>query len=159
MAYNNSGKKKPSVLRQWGRAIGRAFGGGNEQPQQMPRFEISEPYNFQHVRHVEIDPRTSTGFSGLPPNMRQVLKASGISREDTNRNPQAVLDVLNFHMEGYAPPPPPRHMPNMAPLPARAPAATAEYMAATSSIRNEDYRNYYHNFKKLGQGAPYIAPI
>jgi len=152
-AYNNSQKKKTSTLRQWGRAIGRAFGGnGNDQPQQMPRFEISEPYNFQHVRHVEIDPRTSTGFSGLPPNMRQVLKASGISREDTNRNPQAVLDVLNFHMEGYVPPPPPRNMPNMAPLPARA-APTPQYVAATSTIHNQDYRDYYHNFKKLGQGA------
>ncbi|RYH19700.1 hypothetical protein EON65_25685 [archaeon] len=39
--------------------------------------------------------------------MRQVLKASGITKEETDRNPQAVLDVLNFHMEG----PPPACLP------------------------------------------------
>jgi hypothetical protein len=24
---------------------------------------ISQPYNFQHVQHVQADPHTSTGFS------------------------------------------------------------------------------------------------
>jgi len=43
--------------------------------------------------------------------MRQVLKASGISKEETAANPQAVLDVLNFHMDG-----PPKKMPTKASL-------------------------------------------
>eukprot|EP01035_Chromulina_nebulosa_P017006 gene17006-22508_t len=87
-------------------------------------IQISQPYNFKHEQHVQADPHTSTGFSGLPPAMRQVLKASGISKEDTDLNPQAVLDVLTFHMEG-----PPK-------MPSR-----------------EDYAKYYQNLKKLGQGA------
>mmetsp|Transcript_28101 Transcript_28101/g.47283 ORF Transcript_28101/g.47283 Transcript_28101/m.47283 type:complete len:92 (+) Transcript_28101:99-374(+) len=27
-----------------------------------PSFEISTPYNFQHVQHVEVDPQSPTGF-------------------------------------------------------------------------------------------------
>ena len=34
--------------------------------------------------------------------MRTVLKASGITKEDTQANADAVLDVLSFHMEGGA---------------------------------------------------------
>lgn len=72
--------------------------------------------------------------------MRQVLKASGISKEETDRNPQAVLDVLTFHMEG----PPPR-------MPTR--ATMARKFDAAMSIKSDDYRKYYGDFKKLGQGA------
>ena len=87
----------------------------------VENFEISSPYNFKHTHHVQVyfikhyehiisidfytkflqaDPHSSTGFSGLPMPMRQVLKASGITKEETSRNPQAVLDVLAFHMDG-----------------------------------------------------------
>jgi P21-Rho-binding domain len=55
-------KKRTSIFKRMGSAISKAFG-GREQEDAMPKFEISEPYNFQHVRHVQIDPRTSTGFS------------------------------------------------------------------------------------------------
>ena len=27
-----------------------------------PRFEVSSPYNFQHIQHAEADPNSSTGF-------------------------------------------------------------------------------------------------
>ncbi len=26
-------------------------------------LEISSPYNFKHIDHVQVDPRTSTGFT------------------------------------------------------------------------------------------------
>lgn len=51
-----------SILRRMGNALSRAFT-TPEETQSAPNFEISEPYNFQHVRHVQLDPRTSTGFS------------------------------------------------------------------------------------------------
>ena len=81
--------------------------------------------------------------------MRQVLKASGISREETNANPQAVLDVLNFHMDG--PPPATKQKKEMAPLPSR--ASMARNLAVASDIKTTDYKEFYQDFRKLGQGA------
>lgn len=151
---SGTGKKRPSFLRRMGRAITKAFGGGDEDVPPMPRFEVSEPYNFQHVRHVEIDPRTSTGFSGLPPTMRQVLKASGISREEAGRHPQQVLDVLNFHMGDSAPPATLKtSKKEMVPLPSRNTLARNMATAASATIKTSDYREIYADFRKLGQGA------
>jgi len=103
-------------------------------------IQISPPYNFQHVQHVRPDPRSSTGFAGLPDPMRQVLKASGISKEETAANPQAVLDVLNFHMDG-----PPKKMPTKASLQGD--------MNKAIGLKQADYRDHYSGMKKLGQGA------
>lgn len=72
--------------------------------------------------------------------MRIVLKASGISKEETSANPQAVLDVLKFHMDGPKP-----KMPNRASL--------AVKINKVVELREDDYRNNYRNLKKLGQGA------
>lgn len=41
--------------------IFKAFSRG-EEPASAP-VEISTPYNFKHLQHVQIDNRTSTGFS------------------------------------------------------------------------------------------------
>mmetsp|Transcript_23471 Transcript_23471/g.39110 ORF Transcript_23471/g.39110 Transcript_23471/m.39110 type:complete len:412 (+) Transcript_23471:245-1480(+) len=105
-----------------------------------PEFQISAPYNFKHTHHVQADPRTSTGFSGLPMPMRQVLKASGITKEETDKNPQAVLDVLTFHMEG----PPPK-------LPTR--NSLARKIDTDKLLKKDNYRDHYGGLKKLGQGA------
>lgn len=75
--------------------------------------------------------------------MRQVLLASGITKEETDRNPQAVLDVLNFHMEGIQTPPPK--------LPSR--ASVARNFSDAMVIKQEDYNKYYSNLKKLGLSA------
>jgi hypothetical protein len=108
-------------------------------------MEISSPYNFQHVNHVRPDPRSSTGFQGLPEAMRVVLKGSGITKEEAAANPQAVLDVLNFHMEV-----------NPAPkMPTR--ASMTRKMNETVEIKKSDYRPNFTNLKKLGQGASGIV--
>lgn len=52
-----------SMLRRMGKALSRAFNTPDTENPPPPNFEISEPYNFQHVRHVQLDPRTSTGFT------------------------------------------------------------------------------------------------
>jgi serine/threonine protein kinase len=79
--------------------------------------------------------------------MRQVLKASGITKEETDRNPQAVLDVLTFHMEGVRPPP------NR--LPTR--SSIARIMNRDKLLRQDSYKNHYGGLKKLGQGASGIV--
>ena len=112
----------------------------SSEPKEMS-FEVSTPYNFKHVNHVKADPRSSTGFSGLPKEFTQVLKASGISKEDTARNPQAVIDVLNFHFEG-----PPPSMPSNR-------QSMARRTKKAVHLKEEDYRIKYTDLKKLGAGA------
>lgn len=72
--------------------------------------------------------------------MRQVLKASGITKEETAQNPQAVLDVLAFHMDGPAPRMPTRQ-------------SVSRLINKENLLKKENYRNYYTGMKKLGQGA------
>ena len=76
--------------------------------------------------------------------MRQVLKASGITKEETERNPQAVLDVLAFHMEG----PPPK-------IPTR--KDMTRQINENNLLRKENFKTYYGGLKKLGQGASGIV--
>eukprot|EP01036_Dinobryon_divergens_P032555 gene32555-42171_t len=107
---------------------------------EVENFEISSPYNFKVLHHVQADPHSSTGFSGLPLPMRQVLKASGITKEETDRNPQAVLDVLTFHMEGPAPPPK-RQMPTKSSL--------QKQMSREKLLKTENYKKNFSSMKKL----------
>ena len=72
--------------------------------------------------------------------MRQVLKASGITKEETEANPQAVLDVLTFHMDGPAPR-----------LPSR--MSVARNINTDKLLKRDTYKNHYGGLKKLGQGA------
>ncbi|KAH8554002.1 kinase-like domain-containing protein [Umbelopsis sp. PMI_123] len=53
------------------------------------------PTNFVHRIHVGFDPDTGT-FTGLPDQWNNLLKHSKITEEDAAKNPQAVLDVLQF---------------------------------------------------------------
>ena len=126
-------------------------------------MEIGTPYNFQHIQHVRPDAHTSTGFSvcvsssvvspisfdaciqGLPEPMRLVLKASGITKEESAANPQAVLDVLQFHMDG----------PTAQPLPHK--EEVSREITTAAAIRREDYSLLFANLKKLGQGASGIV--
>jgi serine/threonine protein kinase len=120
-----------------------AFSGmfGSREEEEEPDFEISTPYNFQHIQHVKADPHSSTGFSGLPDNMKSVLKASGITKDDTARNPEAVIDVLKFHMDG----PPPK-------MPANRKSMTRRTKDAIH-LKEEDYKVRFGHLKKLGSGA------
>lgn len=76
--------------------------------------------------------------------MRQVLKASGITKEEASQNPQAVLDVLTFHMEGPAPRMPTR-------------LSVSRMINKEKLLKQENYKNYYGGMKKLGQGASGIV--
>jgi serine/threonine protein kinase len=79
--------------------------------------------------------------------MRMVLKASGISKEESAAHPQAVLDVLNFHMEGGVPRPPP----SPAPLPKK--EDINKNITEAVEIKRENFSLYFSDLKKLGQGA------
>lgn len=90
--------------------------------------------------HVKMDNRSSTGFKGLPAEWRALLKTSQISKEEVQQNPQIVLDVLNFQMQG----PPPV-------LPSAQTLKSAQ--EAASQFIKTDPNKTYKKIKKLGEGA------
>jgi serine/threonine-protein kinase CLA4 len=59
---------------------------------------VSNPTNFTHRVHVGFDP-TSGAFVGLPPEWERLLTASAITKDDYQKNPKAVLEVLEFYTE------------------------------------------------------------
>lgn len=58
----------------------------------------SAPTNFVHQVHVGFDP-VSGSFTGLPDQWMRLLTKSAITKEDYAKNPQAVLDVLEFYTD------------------------------------------------------------
>lgn len=117
--------------------------GSNDKNAPLAGTVIGAPFNVQHTTHVRPDPTSSTGFSGLPPAWRAVLKVSGITKQEAVDHPQAVLAALNFHMQG------PTH--TRGPLPTR--AAVEQAMAKALRIVQDDPRQYFTDLKRLGQGA------
>jgi hypothetical protein len=59
---------------------------------------VSNPTNFTHRVHVGFDP-VSGAFVGLPTEWERLLNASAITKEDYQKNPEAVVEVLNFFTE------------------------------------------------------------
>lgn len=59
---------------------------------------VSNPTNFAHQVHVGFDPK-SGAFIGLPPEWEKLLMNSAISKEDYQKNPDAVIEALNFYTE------------------------------------------------------------
>jgi serine/threonine-protein kinase CLA4 len=59
---------------------------------------VSNPTNFSHQVHVGFDPQTG-GFTGLPQEWSKLLSTSAITKEDYAKNPQAVIEVLEFYSD------------------------------------------------------------
>lgn len=59
---------------------------------------VSNPTNFSHAVHVGFNP-TSKEFVGLPHEWAQLLSASTITKEDYARNPQAVIEAVDFYSD------------------------------------------------------------
>ncbi|QSL66867.1 hypothetical protein MERGE_001254 [Pneumocystis wakefieldiae] len=63
-----------------------------------PLMMVSNPTNFTHKVHVGFDPK-SGGFTGLPEEWTRLLTASAITKEDYAKNPEAVIEVLQFYSD------------------------------------------------------------
>jgi serine/threonine-protein kinase CLA4 len=59
---------------------------------------VSNPTNFAHAVHVGFDPQSGQ-FVGLPPEWSKLLNSSAITKEDYERDPQAVFEVLDFYSD------------------------------------------------------------
>ncbi|KXN85255.1 Serine/threonine-protein kinase CLA4 [Leucoagaricus sp. SymC.cos] len=66
--------------------------------QRSPLMGVSNPTNFVHQVHVGFDSVTGH-FTGLPEQWHKLLTNSAITQEDYQKNPQAVLDVLEFYTD------------------------------------------------------------
>ncbi|XP_029458038.1 serine/threonine-protein kinase PAK 1 [Rhinatrema bivittatum] len=60
------------------------------------RPEISLPSDFEHTIHVGFDAVTGE-FTGMPEQWARLLQTSNITISEQKKNPQAVLDVLEFY--------------------------------------------------------------
>ncbi|QIW99386.1 hypothetical protein AMS68_004904 [Peltaster fructicola] len=63
---------------------------------------VSHPTGFSHRVHVGFDPVTG-GFVGLPVEWERLLKGSALTKDDVAKNPQAVMEVLQFYSDKLAP--------------------------------------------------------
>ncbi|KAJ7620605.1 kinase-like domain-containing protein [Mycena polygramma] len=63
-----------------------------------PLLSVSVPTDFVHRVHVQFDP-IENSFVGLPLQWSRLLDKSVITREDYAKNPQAVLEVLEFYTD------------------------------------------------------------
>jgi protein-serine/threonine kinase len=77
---------------------------------------VSNPTNFSHSVHVGFDPQTGE-FVGLPPEWSKLLNSSAITKEDYERNPQAVFEVLEFYSDITKRAQNPNQYPSMTPTP------------------------------------------
>ncbi|KAG5979108.1 hypothetical protein E4U55_005558 [Claviceps digitariae] len=59
---------------------------------------VSQPTNFLHRVHVGFSAATQE-FLGLPHEWAQLLNASAITKEDCARNPQAVIEAVDFYAD------------------------------------------------------------
>ncbi|KXJ97516.1 kinase-like domain-containing protein [Microdochium bolleyi] len=77
---------------------------------------VSNPTNFAHAVHVGFDPSTGQ-FVGLPPEWSKLLNSSAITKEDYERNPQAVFEVLDFYSDLTKRAENPQQYPSLTPTP------------------------------------------
>ena len=77
---------------------------------------VSNPTNFSHAVHVGFDPSTGQ-FVGLPAEWSKLLNSSAITKEDYERNPQAVFEVLDFYSDLTKRADNPQQYPSLTPTP------------------------------------------
>ncbi|CAJ0625287.1 7856_t:CDS:10 [Entrophospora sp. SA101] len=62
------------------------------------RVEISSPYDPVHLTHVGFNQETGE-FTGLPKEWQQLLQDSGITKQDQQAHPQAVIEIVQFYQD------------------------------------------------------------
>lgn len=71
-------------------------GAKKERRGELEKPIISPPTNFEHTVHVGFDAVTGE-FTGMPDSWARLLQNSNITKLEQKKNPQAVLDVLNWY--------------------------------------------------------------
>eukprot|EP01122_Echinamoeba_exundans_P008511 TRINITY_DN2831_c0_g1_i1.p1 TRINITY_DN2831_c0_g1~~TRINITY_DN2831_c0_g1_i1.p1 ORF type:complete len:499 (+),score=118.44 TRINITY_DN2831_c0_g1_i1:50-1546(+) len=123
-------------------------------------YKPSAPFGLQH--HVHVDFSSETGFSGLPPEWEAMLKSSGIDKSEVVANSDAILDVLKFQQEYQkrstvhpepAPFSPPAGQTATASSGGPSPLPQATNLSLKDLVNPTSNKDFYKNFKKIGEGA------
>jgi len=117
----------------------------SKKPKEVEKPNISYPSKFKHVVHVGFDPDTGE-FTGMPEAWARLLISSNISREMQLKNPQAVLDVLNYYEASAKQPPQDKFMTTTQPSPSPRPSM---------SVSNNNFQGQ----RSSGQGQPPVPPV
>ena len=86
---------------------------------------VSNPTNFSHRIHVGFDPKTG-GFLGLPAEWERLLNGSALTKADYYKNPQAVIEVLEFYTDMNKRVDNPDQFPSLVPTPPANPSANMQ---------------------------------
>ncbi|GAA94775.1 uncharacterized protein L969DRAFT_54952 [Mixia osmundae IAM 14324] len=79
-------------------AFGTLFSSVGDMVANQRRMEISTPYDPVHLTHVGFNFDTGE-FIGLPKEWQKLLQDSGISQQEQEANPQAIVDVVAFYQD------------------------------------------------------------
>jgi len=116
-------------------------------------MEIGVPFGVDHPIHVDFS--TEFGFRGLPQDWEALMKSGGLTKEDVQKDSDAVLKVLEFQSnlmnqqetkaketkEESTSPQPPTALPDDKPL------------TLDDVISKENPKDLYKNREKIGEGA------
>ncbi|KAJ3022260.1 UNVERIFIED_CONTAM: signal transducing kinase of the PAK [Siphonaria sp. JEL0065] len=73
----------------------------NKEAGQINKADISSPYNPVHLTHVGFNQDTGE-YTGLPKEWQKLLQEAGISKQDQDANPQAMIDIMGFYNDKNA---------------------------------------------------------
>eukprot|EP00736_Rhodelphis_marinus_P010930 Rmarinus@m.17798 len=104
---------------------------------------IGKPFNVSHDTHVQRDEKSATGFMGLPPEWEEVLKKSGISREDIKEHPVEVVEIMNFQANGI----------RGKPISLMSEKDLLKKVKEAVRVKKANPRDVYRDMKKIGEGS------
>ncbi|KAE8450192.1 hypothetical protein EG329_006973 [Mollisiaceae sp. DMI_Dod_QoI] len=114
---------------------------------------VSNPTNFSHSVHVGFDPNTGE-FVGLPPEWSKLLNSSAITKEDYERNPQAVFEVLEFYSDITKRANNPQQYPSLTPTPPIMANQNKQLGYGMSGTNVAPPRPIQNNVRNNSYGAP-----
>ncbi|KAI6186920.1 Non-specific serine/threonine protein kinase [Aphelenchoides besseyi] len=123
-------------------------GSEKEKERQHEKPVISQPSDFKHTIHVGYDPHTGE-FTGMPQTWMTLLQQSQISKQEQQKNPQAVLNALKYYTRNDQDQ---KWLQPAYDLPTTSPYDSPSHLNATYGNRNQFYSNGH------AQYSPSIQP-
>eukprot|EP00924_Labyrinthula_sp_SR-Ha-C_P009325 augustus_masked-scaffold_2-processed-gene-20.41-mRNA-1 protein AED:0.08 eAED:0.08 QI:0/-1/0/1/-1/1/1/0/477 len=103
------------------------------------------PSKFLANLNIAVDPKAEFGLTGLNPQFRTMLEMSNISKAETMRNPEAVVALLDFTINGG--------LESKAPPQIRSRLSVNKQLDAAAFILKENPLQNFEKKGKLGEGG------
>jgi serine/threonine protein kinase len=104
-------------------------------------IQITSPFQVDHPVHVDFS--TEFGFRGLPADWENLMKAGGLTREDVQKDSDAVLKVLEFQSNFI----------NQDSSKVDAKLPDEKSLTLNDVVCKDDPRQLYTDIVKIGEGA------